>query len=112
VAFDDVLAERVRARLDARSDVEERRMFGGIGFLIAGNMCCGVHGDELIVRVGPDEGASLLEEDGTRPFDITGRPMRGWLFVSPDATAEDADLERWVRRAEAFAAGLPPKISR
>jgi TfoX/Sxy family transcriptional regulator of competence genes len=112
VAFDDVLAQRVRAQLDARGDVEERRMFGGIGFLIAGNMCCGVHGDELIVRLDPDEAAELLEEEGTRPFDITGRPMRGWLFVSSDATAEDADLERWVRRAEAFASALPPKLSR
>jgi len=110
MAFDEALAERVRARLDARSDVDERRMFGGIGFLIAGNMCCGVHGDELIVRVDPDEGGRLLEtESGARPFDMTGRPMRGWLLVSAAAVAEEPDLERWVRRAEAFAAGLPPK---
>jgi TfoX/Sxy family transcriptional regulator of competence genes len=112
VAFDDVLAQRVRTHLDARSDVEERRMFGGIGFLIAGNMCCGVHGDDLIVRLDPQVSATLLEEHGTRPFDITGRPMRGWLYVSPDVTAEDDDLERWVRRAEAFASGLPPKTAR
>jgi TfoX/Sxy family transcriptional regulator of competence genes len=110
VAFDDALAQRVRAHLDARPDVDERRMFGGIGFLIAGNMCCGVHGDDLIVRIDPDEAGQLLEaEDGARPFDMTGRPMRGWLFVLSEATAEEADLERWVRRAEAFASSLPPK---
>jgi TfoX/Sxy family transcriptional regulator of competence genes len=110
MAFDETLAQRVRTLLEARSDVDERRMFGGIGFLIAGNMCCGVHGDELIVRLEPDEAGRLLAaESGARPFDITGRPMRGWLFVSPDATAEDADLDRWVGLAEGFASTLPPK---
>jgi TfoX/Sxy family transcriptional regulator of competence genes len=110
VAYDETLAQRVRALLEPRSDVDERRMFGGIGFLIAGNMCCGVHGDELIVRLEPDEGDRLVAgESGARPFDMTGRPMRGWLFVSPDGTAEEADLERWVRSAEGFASSLPPK---
>ncbi|MGH2451269.1 MAG: TfoX/Sxy family protein [Candidatus Limnocylindria bacterium] len=110
MAFDEHLAQRVRALLDARPDVDDRRMFGGIGFLIAGNMCCGVHGDDLIVRVDPGDCAELMErETGARPFDMTGRPMRGWLFVAADATAEDPDLERWVRRAEAFASALPPK---
>jgi TfoX/Sxy family transcriptional regulator of competence genes len=110
VAFDETLADRIRSHLEARPDLDERRMFGGIGFLIAGNMCCGVQGDELMVRVDPDEGARLLEaNEGARPFDMTGRPMRGWLTVSADAIAEEADLERWVRRAEAFASGLPPK---
>jgi TfoX/Sxy family transcriptional regulator of competence genes len=110
MAFDEELAQRVRALLDARADADERRMFGGIGFLIAGNMCCGVHGEELIVRLDPDEAAELVaSEPGARPFDMTGRPMRGWLFVAPEATAEDPDLERWVRRGEAFASSLPPK---
>jgi TfoX/Sxy family transcriptional regulator of competence genes len=110
VAFDEHLAQRVRALLDARADVDERMMFGGIGFLVAGNMCCGVHGEELIVRLDPDEAGELLaSEGGARPMDITGRPMRGWLLVAPEATAEDADLERWVRRAEVFASSLPPK---
>jgi TfoX/Sxy family transcriptional regulator of competence genes len=110
VAFDDDLAQRVRALLDARGGVEERRMFGGIGFLVAGNMCCGVHGEDLIVRLDPDDARELLaSEPGAGPMDLTGRPMRGWLLVAPEATAEDADLERWVRRADAFASSLPPK---
>ncbi len=109
MAFDEQLAERVRALLSGRVDVDERRMFGGLGLLIAGNMCVGVIGEDLIVRLDPDDAAAALAEPGARPFDFTGRPMRGWLFVGPDATAEDGDLERWVRRAEAFAASLPPK---
>lgn len=110
MAFDEHLAERIRTLLADRIDVDERRMFGGIAFLVAGNMCCGVNGDDLVVRVEPDEADALIEaEDGARPMDLTGRPMRGWLFVSPAATAADDDLARWVRRAETFVSGLPPK---
>jgi TfoX/Sxy family transcriptional regulator of competence genes len=110
MAFDEGLAARVRTLLDARSDVEDKRMFGGIAFLIAGNMACGVSGEDLIVRADKEESDALIEsEPGARTFDMTGRPMRGWVLVAPDATADDADLERWVRRGEAFAASLPPK---
>jgi TfoX/Sxy family transcriptional regulator of competence genes len=110
MAYDEDLAQRVRALLGSRGDVDERRMFGGVGFLIAGNMCCGVHGDELIVRLDPADAAEAVSaESSARPFDMTGRPMRGWLFVASEGTAEEANLERWVRRAEDFASSLPPK---
>ena len=110
MAFDEVLAGRVRALLDRRSDVEDKRMFGGIAFLIAGNMACGVSGEDLIVRVDRDDSDALIEsEPGARKFDMTGRPMRGWILVAAEATADDGELERWVRRGEAFAASLPPK---
>jgi TfoX/Sxy family transcriptional regulator of competence genes len=110
MAFDEQLAGRVRALLDDRSDVEDKKMFGGIAFLIAGNMACGVTGEDLIVRVDRDESDELIRsERGSREFDMTGRPMRGWILVAPEATADDADLERWVRRGEEFAASLPPK---
>jgi TfoX/Sxy family transcriptional regulator of competence genes len=110
VAFDEELADRIRGVLGNRIDVDERRMFGGIAFLVAGNMCCGVIGEDLTARLAPSEADALLRsEEGARPMDFTGRPMRGWLFVAPDATVEDADLERWVRRCESFAASLPPK---
>jgi TfoX/Sxy family transcriptional regulator of competence genes len=110
VAYDETLGERVRAVLGDRPDLDERRMFGGLAFLLAGNMCCGVLGDDLLVRLRPSEAEELLgSEPGARPFDATGRPMRGWLFVSQESVAEDADLERWVGRAEDFASGLPPK---
>ena len=110
MAFDETLAERVRAHLEARSDVEERRMFGGVAFLVAGNLCVGVYGDELIARVGTERAAELVEaEPGARPCDITGRPMRAWVLVSAEAIAEEPALERWLGRAEAFASSLPPK---
>ena len=108
MAYDEHLAQRARDLLD-RPDVDERKMFGGVGYLIAGNMSVGVIGDDLIVRVDPDDAEALLAQPGVRPFDFTGRPMKGWLFVAPDATAEDDDLERWVRRGEEFASSLPPK---
>lgn len=109
MAFDEHLADRARALLAQRVDVDERRMFGGLGLLVGGNMCVGVIGEDLIVRLDPDDEDGALAEPGARPFDFTGRPMRGWIFVSPEATAEDEHLERWVRRGEAFASSLPPK---
>jgi TfoX/Sxy family transcriptional regulator of competence genes len=85
-------------------------MFGGIAFMVAGNMCCGVLGDDLIVRLDRQTAEELLASvPGVREFDVTGRPMRGWLFVSPAATQGDRDLERWVDRAETYASSLPPK---
>ena len=110
MAFDEGLAERVRAVLDERSDVADKRMFGGIAFLVAGNMACGVMRDELMVRVGAEDAPGLIaSEDGARAMDMKGRPMRGWVLVAPEATADDGDLERWVGRGEAYAASLPPK---
>ena len=109
MAFDEGLAERIRGVLDARSDVDERKMFGGIAFLVAGNMACGVMGDDLMVRMEPDAAEALESELGARHFDMGGRPMKGWLLVAPEATADDGDLERWVRRGEDFAASLPAK---
>jgi TfoX/Sxy family transcriptional regulator of competence genes len=109
MAYDEGLAERIRAVLDARSDVDDRKMFGGIAFLVAGNMACGVMRDDLMVRMDPEAAAALESEPGVRRFDMGGRPMKGWLLVEPEATAGDGDLERWVRRGEQFAASLPPK---
>jgi TfoX/Sxy family transcriptional regulator of competence genes len=108
--FDEHLAGRVRTMLDTRSDVDERRMFGGAAFLVAGNLCCGVYGDELIARVGAEEAERLLAgEPEAHPFDMTGRPMRAWVAVDASAVVEDDELGRWVRRAEAFASSLPAK---
>jgi TfoX/Sxy family transcriptional regulator of competence genes len=109
MAYDEGLAERIRGVLDARSDVDERKMFGGIAFLVAGNMACGVMRDDLMVRMEPDAAAALESEPGARRFAMGDRPMKGWLLVAPQATADDGDLERWVRRGEEFAASLPPK---
>ncbi len=108
MAYDESLAERVREILDDRPDLTERKMFGGIGFMLGGNMCCGVLGDELVARHGPD-GEAAHGEPHVRAFDFTGRPMSGFVLVGPEATAEDEDLDAWVARCEAFASSLPPK---
>ena len=104
MAFDEVLADRVREVCG----LPEKRMFGGIAFLLDGHLAVGVVGDDLIVRVGPDDHAALVTEPGARPFDATGRPMTGWLFVAGEVLDDDV-LETWVRRGVAFAASLPPK---
>ncbi|MBW5480377.1 TfoX/Sxy family protein [Streptomyces bambusae] len=109
MAFDEGLAERIRAHFGAGPDITEKRMFGGLAFLHAGNMAVGVIGDELMVRVGPDATDAALARPGTRPFDFTGRPMRGWVVVAASALSEDEDLVGWIDQGHAFAAGLPPK---
>ncbi|MEV0903305.1 TfoX/Sxy family protein [Streptomyces hokutonensis] len=109
MAYDEGLAERIRERLGADPDITEKRMFGGIAFLRSGNMAVGVTGDDLMVRVGPDATDAALARPGTRIFDMTGRPMRGWIVVAGSAVAEDDALGEWIDEGHAFAASLPPK---
>ena len=109
MAYDEGLAIRVREVLGARPGLAEKQMFGGLAFLVGGNMACGVRGEDLIVRVAPDVADAALGEPGVRPFDLPGRPMKGWLLVDADGHAEDDDLRRWVDRSVADASSLPPK---
>ncbi|MGI5373548.1 TfoX/Sxy family protein [Streptomyces sp. CA-251387] len=109
MAYDEGLAQRVRERLGAEAGVSEKRMFGGIAFLVRGNMAVGVSGDDLMVRVGPDRTEAALARPGTRIFDMTGRPMRGWILVAGDALGDDEVLGAWIDEGCAFAASLPPK---
>jgi hypothetical protein len=109
MAFDETLAARVRAHLSKRQRVAERKMFGGIIFMLQGNMCCGVHRDALIARLGPKEAGPALTEPHTRVFDLTGRPMKAWVLVEPSGLAASAQLEGWVDRAAQYACSLPPK---
>jgi hypothetical protein len=109
VAYDEGLAQRVREILEELPGYTEKKMFGGIGFMLQGNMACGVNGDDLIVRVGPEQGEEALARPHARVFDFTGRPMRGWVMVAPDGTAPDEDLQRWVQQGMDFALSLPPK---
>jgi TfoX-like protein len=109
MAYDEQLAERVRDLLSVRESFSERKMFGGIGFMLAGNMACGVSGDELMVRLDPGDAEKALAEEHVRVFDMTGRPMKGWILVGPEATAADDDLAGWVDAGADFAAALPPK---
>ncbi|MEU2913326.1 TfoX/Sxy family protein [Streptomyces massasporeus] len=109
MAYDEGLAERIRERLGTDPRIAEKRMFGGIAFLFQGNMAVGVTGDDLMVRVGPDATDAALARPGARIFDMTGRPMRGWVVIAGEAVAEDDALSAWVEDGQAFAASLPPK---
>jgi hypothetical protein len=109
MAYDEALAERVREQLAPEQAIGEKAMFGGLAFLVEGNMAVGLSGDELMVRVGPDASDDALARPHTRLFDMTGRPMKGWILVAPEGVAEDDDLAAWVARGVDFARSLPPK---
>jgi TfoX/Sxy family transcriptional regulator of competence genes len=109
VAYDEELAERVRAVLSESACFSQRKMFGGIGFMLSGNMAAGVIDDDVIVRLGPEEAERALDEPGVRMFDKTGRPMMGWILIGPEATSSDESLRSWVERGGAFASSLAPK---
>ena len=109
MAYDEQLAARVRSILRNDPGLDEKKMFGGNAFLINGNMACGVHTDNLIVRLDREDYDEALARPGAAEFDLTSRPMRGWVLVEPSALDDDADLERWVRQGLEFARSLPPK---
>lgn len=109
MAFDEVLADRVREALAPRAEVSERKMFGGIAFMVAGNMAVGVIGDDLMVRLDPADAEKALVEPHTRPMDFTGRPMKNMVYVDPVGTRADKDLAAWVEAGAAFAESLSPK---
>ena len=109
MAYDEKLAERVHALLPDHDNVTERRMFGGLAFMVEGHMACGIVGDELMLRLGEEAADAALDEQHVRPMDFTGRPMRTMVFITPAGTSRQADLERWVERAVQYARSLPPK---
>lgn len=109
MAYDEGLAERIRAHLDGHVDVSEKRMFGGIAFMMGGHMCAGVVKTDLMVRVGPDGYAGALALPGARPMDFTGKPLKGFVYVDGETVADDGALADWLGRGLAFVAGLPPK---
>ena len=109
MAFSEELAERIRRRLARRKGIEEKKMFGGIGFLLNGNLLVGVWKDSLIARLGPEGGDEALREAHVKEFDITGRSMRGWVRVEPEGVTGDDQLQGWIRRAVKFVGNLPAK---
>jgi hypothetical protein len=109
MSYYDGLAHRIRRHLDPVDGVTELALFGGLGFMVAGNMLGDVIEESLVARVGPDAYDEVLEEADVRPFDFTGREMRGWVFVDPPGVAADEDLDHWLERSLAFATSLPPK---
>ena len=109
MAYDEKLAARVRGAVGEVPGLVEKKMFGGIGYMVLGNMACGVHGENLIVRVGPERYETALAQPHTRPFDLTGRAMKGWVYVEPAGCRTADDLGCWVRQGVDFALSLPPK---
>ncbi|MBI5825672.1 MAG: TfoX/Sxy family protein [Chloroflexi bacterium] len=108
MAYNIKLAERIRTELHGLPFVE-KKMFGGVGFLVYGNMACGVYKEDMIVRVDPQKHATLLKKAHTKVFDITGRPMKGWLMVEPDGCKTARQLGAWAKEGVEFALTLPPK---
>lgn len=107
--YDENLAKRVRPLLSRKKGVSAKNLFGGLGYLLNGNMCVCIWKDSLIVRVGPDNYAAALDEPSAREFDITGRPMTGWVMIDPAGLAKDSELRHWVTLAAKFTGSLPPK---
>jgi TfoX/Sxy family transcriptional regulator of competence genes len=110
MAYDETLGDRMRPMLLPRAGVSEKAMFGGIGFLLYGNMCCGIWKDLLVVRLSPEEAARALKKPHVRVMDITGKPMKGWIFVEPKGLSKNKELLAWIESAVAFASTLPKKI--
>jgi len=109
MAYDEGLAVRIEETLGDQPDLVAKKMFGGVGYMVRGNMACGVNKEDLIVRVGPDRYEGALAQPRTREFDMTGRPMKGWVVVEPEGCESDEALESWVQQGVEFALSLPPK---
>jgi TfoX/Sxy family transcriptional regulator of competence genes len=108
MAYDEQLAARVRTMLKERPALAEKKMFGGLAYMSQGKMFAGILKSDLLVRVGPDANDNALKEPYTRPMDFTGRPMKGYIYVSPDGLKTPAQLRKWLIRGLAFLASLPP----
>ena len=106
MAFDEGLAERIR---DVVPKLQEKRMFGGVAWMERGNLIVGIWKDSLIVRVPPDDTPKVLKEPGVKVFDVTGKPMKGWVLVDADQVAEEPELKAWVDRSRKFVKTLPAK---
>ena len=106
---DPGLLERLRDVFEIREAVVERRLFGGVAFMVGGHMCGGVTGDRLMLRVGPDGAVDALRRPHVREMDFTGRPLRGMVYVEPEGRAEDEELREWIDRGLALVATLPPR---
>lgn len=109
MAYSESLAARIRQALKGRRGITEKKMFGGVGFMLYGNMCVGVWKTSLIARLGPGQAAVALKEPHVVEFDITGRPMKGWVLVEADGVETDEQLRGWVERSVEFVETLPRK---
>ncbi len=109
MAYDEKLEARVRSLFASHPEVEIKRMFGGVCFMVSKHMCCGISGDKLMARVGPDQYADCLSEKHVREMDITGKSLRGMVFVEAEGVTRNPDLKKWIDRCMRFVESLPAK---
>jgi TfoX/Sxy family transcriptional regulator of competence genes len=110
VAYDEDLADRIRELLGSEPDLTEKKMFGGLAFLVGGNMAVAASGQGgVLVRVDPAESDTLVATTDARPMEMRGRPMQGWLRVDPEAVRSKRELEKWVEIGATYARSMPPK---
>ena len=112
MAYNENLADRIRGVLAHRDELTEKKMFGGLSFMLGGNMCCGIIKDDLVVRVDHDNYEKAVAKPHPRPMDFTGRPLKGMVYVGPEGYRTDRELKCWLDQALSFALSLPPKTSR
>jgi TfoX/Sxy family transcriptional regulator of competence genes len=111
MAYDQALERRLRSIFSDRKDVEVKKMFGGLCFMVLKHMCCGIVGDTLMARVGPEQHAKCLSEKYAREMDFTGKALKGMVYVTAEGVAKDADLKKWVDRCTKVISSLRPKGS-
>lgn len=109
MAYDEGLAQRIREVLGELPGLVEKKMFGGVGFMVGGNLACGVNKNDLIVRIGSERYEEALTQPHARVFDLTGRPMTGWVTIAPEGYESDDALKGWVQQGIDFALSLPAK---
>jgi TfoX/Sxy family transcriptional regulator of competence genes len=112
MSYDEDLAIRIRKCLADRTDVVEKKMFGGLCFMVGGAMCCGLTKTDFMVRVGPDRYDEALAQPHARPMDFTGRPLKGMVYVAPEGLRTHAALAKWVRRGLEFVSGVQKRRPR
>ncbi len=109
MAYNEQLSERINAILSGNKNITSKKMFGGVGYLLNGNMVCGVHKDDLILRMKPEDADNSLFQNNVKPFDITGRAMKGWIMVELPAIKSESHLTDWINISLSFVKGLPAK---
>ncbi|HEX2239884.1 MAG TPA: TfoX/Sxy family protein [Actinomycetota bacterium] len=109
MAYDEKLGDRLREIVAESGDFTERKMFGGLAFMVKGHMCCGVIKEDMVVRVDPERSEQLLKDKSARPMDFSGKPMKGFLYIAPAGLRTEKQLRRWVDEGLSFVATLPPK---
>ena len=109
MAYDEGLAQRIREELQDHPNMEEKKMFGGLCFMVNRHMCCGIVRDKLMARVGPENYETNLDKEYAEPMDFTGKPMKGMIYIKPDGLKSDEDLNEWLTVCLNFVESLPPK---